>query len=378
MKNTKIKFSEKNQEKIALKLRRAKYFVTISPPRFLYPYKTFLFQPFFILSETDNTVIANVQALTTLRKVNNVQVDYPKDGMVTFNFSKASLLSELPADYIVARLKSFNDIQSNQWAIMIENFHKNYKESFENAHNALESASSSFEKNRFSIEDNTENDEIFKEATFWMNITYYLNEIIYDSVVYTKELIKLFGYDVDDFIKIALNNGLPPMFKKHEEFNKIVGPKVFRQLYYFEFDKMESPDEMITNYGGRVKVNKLLGTFAKKLDNNCISTKHFIKISVYEKENLIKKHLDESPYYIKDDQVEKQLQAFNNKFYPPNIISKPEDIIDESKICKIKELTEKEQNKFKSINDEVLLKKYFPGVCVEDEIKPDQLKRIKR
>ena len=117
------------------KLRRAKYFFIVSPPQFLNPFKSFIINPLFIISEKENSLFASLRSALALKKVETVQVNYPEEGEITFNFSQNHILQEFPINYVIARLKSFSDPDYNQWATLIENYQNNYQKSFQNTKN---------------------------------------------------------------------------------------------------------------------------------------------------------------------------------------------------------------------------------------------------
>ena len=214
------------------------------------------------------------------------------------------------------------------------------------------------------IENNEKKAKYLKGLSGWMNIIYSSNGIIFKSAVYTKKLINLMGYDVDDFVKLTLTYGLRPLFKEHPLVAKKLAEKTFRKLYCFEFDIFQFEDNMITKYGGMVRVNNCIGVLCQLYDNNIV-TKHFMKLSLNDEDirhSVIQEPVKENGN-IKNIQVEKEHQEFIDKFYTPKVI--PKILDDESKICKIKVLTEDEQTKFMASIDKSLLIKYFPNLYLD-------------
>ena len=366
MENRKKKALIKKQNNDIENLRRAKYFVIFSPPRFINPFKSYVINPFFVLTEKKNTIIASLGALSNLKKIDTVKVNYPEEGDITFIFSQAQILTDVSPEYVIARLKSFSDIESNQWAILIENYRINYQNSFQNIKNALESKNFVPETNtQFLLDDRDKKIKYFKGKSYWMNIIYSPSEIIYDSIVYRKELINFKGYDVDYFIKTALTHGLPRIFIFQEDYFTEIRKKAFKKLFCFEFNTFEFKNKIVNieNFTGVSRVSGVSGVLCQKTDDTNILAQHFVNLSIDDEEaqkSVVEEVVDEKPYYENKPDTEKELHEFLEKFYTPKIIPEPlENEMNKSRRCKIKIITDDEKIKFTKSIDEKLLAKNF-------------------
>ena len=379
MENRKKKALIKKQNNDIEKLGRAKYFLIFSPPRFINPFKSYVINPFFVLTEKNNSIVASLGSLLDLKKIDTVKVNYPEEGDITFNFSQAQILTDVSPEYVIARLKSFSDIECNQWAILIENFRINYQNSFQNIKNALESKNFVLETNtQFLLDNRDQKIKYFKGKSFWMNVIYSPSEIIYDSIVYRKELVNFKGYDVDYFVKAAFTHGLPHLFQEDSYFTKILGKKAFKKLFCFEFNTFEFKDKIV-NVENFIGVS---GVLCQKTDDNNILAQHFLNLSIDDEEaqkSVVEEVVDEKLYYENKPQKEKELHEFLEKFYTPKIIPEPlENEMDESRRCKIKIITDEEKIKFAKSIDEKLLAKNFSSLRFNQEAALNLLEKSKK
>jgi len=314
-----------------------------NPPRFINPYAYYCIHPNIFLIEEDRIVYSSPKVLRSMKKVSDIQVNYPFTGVITVNLRDEIFSPEVPHEYVIKKLRSLKNDQAPQWADHLESFPNDYPKKFTEVMSMLNGKKVAKKYAHAIMKGDEQNEKFLQGSAFWITTRYTKNYIAIESFTFTAQLLTYLEYDINCFIRYVFEYGIPLLYHNVTSLANLYGQAVFQNLFGLKLSKTkERKLELVNSKGNVISVVERYGSLIKKLNDDAIQAHHFHNFKTFQKTKHINEDLCvQSKLYFDIKETEPVNELLEKYYIEEEVISQPElVIIDDPRMCKFRMLIE--------------------------------------
>jgi len=350
---TKLKNYSKDQiHQQSDSVTRATFIPIIKLHRFIHPFKFYRITPSLVLAHENRSIYLNFDILLASKCVNSVECNHSYRNMITVTMTDNVYVGIKAKDYLVARLKSFGDAELYEWALMIQNYEEDYLSQYTSFLTNLRQNQLTFNQQEL-IEENKERicQELMDKPCVWVYKVCSDMGVLHTSVCFTAKFLQLLGYTKQKFIKVLSEEGFPKFMSipcnKASEYARYM----FNNMFLMKWSRHSSKQDCkLLSVNGNVLYTKqeLEIIVDQECSRNTILSQYvllFDPIPQQEEQDInspmLLEYVESIEYQKMVNAKLKQIEVFNEKFYPALDSKEEEDKkIREEKVCKVKEVSE--------------------------------------
>jgi len=320
----------------------------IKPHRFINPYRYHKVNSFVILGEEDRSVFFTLEFINTGKTVTHIELNTPFEDAMTVYLADNHNIPTVPYEYLVARLKSYGDVDAYDWAQIIERYNDDYKKDLNTVVTRSTPCDAIIKK------DENIRDWLLERPCSWFNFKYTADDLQLTSITFSNSLLKALKYSLSKFFKVCFEEGIPKVFKVSEDAPKLSGKYIFKKLFFPNFNRVDysKPCEIYDAFGSLVPAYETKGSVCNLMEDGSIEAIHYVKFDVKtEGPSDGKSKIEENPEFMKYMQNNSKILSDFLKKSEYTETRLNEEELYQSKVCKVRELgNEESEDAYKKLH----------------------------